>query len=366
MIPKVSVIIPCYNVAEFLPRGIECLSRQTLSDIEIICINDGSIDQTLYVLQTLSMTDMRIKIIDLKKNGGVSAARNAGIKQATGEYIGFMDPDDFVDLNFYEKLYESAKKNNSDMVVANLKCHLYGFVRNKYREYIDRNPRWRSIKSVAANLFNFAGHFTAIYRNDLVRQNNLEYPVGFSNSEDHIFELKCVLAVHSKHGRYSVVEDVYYHHVRRLGSLNSHFFNMKQLDDLVKAVKYELKLINSTPGITERDYNLFMFPKIYYLTDGLLKRVTDQKSLDFIAENLIEIYQTMKYKEEIQRHDKTLFALLVSQNKEELSKYFFSLTRYSVRRYKLFAFITLISIFERYNSRTYKLFEYIPVWKVQF
>ena len=93
--PKISVIVPVYNTADFLPKCLNSLCSQTLQDIEIICVNDGSEDNSLAVLKKFALKDKRIKIINSETNNGVSYARNKGLSSAKGEYISFMDSDDF-------------------------------------------------------------------------------------------------------------------------------------------------------------------------------------------------------------------------------------------------------------------------------
>lgn len=117
---KISIVIPVYNSAKFLAQCMESLINQTLKEIEIICINDGSTDESLEILKFYSQKDERIKIVD-KENEGQSVARNIGIEMASGEYLGFVDSDDWVDLDYFEKLYNSAKRNNCDMACAGFK-----------------------------------------------------------------------------------------------------------------------------------------------------------------------------------------------------------------------------------------------------
>lgn len=116
---KISVIIPVYNVEQYLRECLDSIVNQTLKDIEIICVNDGSTDNSLAILEEYANKDGRIKIIN-KENGGPSAARNCAIALAQGEYIGFVDSDDWIDLDFYEKLYNTAKKYNADIACADL------------------------------------------------------------------------------------------------------------------------------------------------------------------------------------------------------------------------------------------------------
>ena len=111
---KVSIIVPVYNVKKYLSKCLGSLRDQTLKEIEIICVNDGSTDGSDKLLNTLAKYDSRIVIIN-QENQGLSAARNAGIKIAKGEYIGFVDSDDWVDIDFYEKLYNAAKKFDCDI-----------------------------------------------------------------------------------------------------------------------------------------------------------------------------------------------------------------------------------------------------------
>ena len=114
--PKVSVIIPVYKTEDYLRKCLDSVCNQTLKDIEIICINDCSPDGCLEILKEYASKDERIKIIDFKENKGAACARNAGIDAAQGEYLGFVDSDDFIDLDFYEKLYIKAKETNAQIV----------------------------------------------------------------------------------------------------------------------------------------------------------------------------------------------------------------------------------------------------------
>ena len=100
---KVSIIIPVYNTSKYLPRCLDSVISQSLKDIEIICINDGSTDDSLNILKKYHDVDNRIIILNLQ-NGGVARARNAGIRKAIGEFIGFVDSDDYVDDNYFENL----------------------------------------------------------------------------------------------------------------------------------------------------------------------------------------------------------------------------------------------------------------------
>lgn len=114
---KVSVIVPVYNAEKTVKRCLDSIRRQSLKDIEIIVVNDGSTDKTAAVLNEYAAHDARIKVI-FQENQYVGAARNRGIKEAKGEYIGFVDADDFISPDYYEALYAAAKREDADLAAA--------------------------------------------------------------------------------------------------------------------------------------------------------------------------------------------------------------------------------------------------------
>ncbi len=119
--PKVSILIPIYNVEKYLRMCLESVVHQTLKDIEIVCINDGSTDSSPVILREFADKDPRIVVIN-KENSGYGASMNLGLEKATGEYIGIVEPDDFVSLDMFEVLYEKAAAFNLDFIKADYYC----------------------------------------------------------------------------------------------------------------------------------------------------------------------------------------------------------------------------------------------------
>ena len=117
---KVSVIIPIYNVEKYLNRCLDSVTRQTLKDIEIICVNDGSTDGSMAVVKQYVAKDLRVSVIN-QENKGISAARNAGMRVASGKYVSFVDSDDWIDLDFLEKLYNAAESCGADAACSEIK-----------------------------------------------------------------------------------------------------------------------------------------------------------------------------------------------------------------------------------------------------
>lgn len=116
---KVSVIVPVYNVEAYLEKCLDSLAKQTLKEIEVIVVNDGSPDNSQKIIDKFEKKYPTIKGYT-KTNGGVSSARNYGIALATGEYIAFVDGDDYVEYDMYEKMYQKAKQGNYDIVACDL------------------------------------------------------------------------------------------------------------------------------------------------------------------------------------------------------------------------------------------------------
>ena len=116
--PLVSIVVPVYNVEPYINKFLESVLNQTYKNLEIICINDGSTDGSGDILDEFAAKDSRLAIIH-QSNAGCAIARNIGLDHATGDYIGFVDPDDWVELNFYEKAVKLAEETHADIVITN-------------------------------------------------------------------------------------------------------------------------------------------------------------------------------------------------------------------------------------------------------
>lgn len=135
--PKVSIIIPVYKTEKYLSRCLDSLTNQTLSEIEIILVDDASPDNCPSLCDEAAQKDFRIRVIH-KENEGAGMARNSGLEIARGEYIGFVDSDDYVDLRMYESLYSAAVKHNADLVISGV-CFVDGNMFGKAGERIEKN-----------------------------------------------------------------------------------------------------------------------------------------------------------------------------------------------------------------------------------
>ena len=204
----VSVIIPAYNVEKYIAKCLDSLINQSLKDIEIIIIDDGSTDKTPFIIKDYANQDKRIKVI-AQTNQKQGAARNRGLEAASGEYIGFVDADDWVDLNYFEKLYETAKKYNSDIALAtNIRI---GSKKTKKRinikyEIVSANLKERF---KLCNLKKDYCPTNKIYKNSLLKKNNILFAEGVF-CEDKIFTCKAVYYANTV----VTVPDIYYYYFR--------------------------------------------------------------------------------------------------------------------------------------------------------
>lgn len=130
MKPEISIVVPIYNMERYLPRCLDSLLGQSFRELEIIAVNDGSTDGSLEVLTAYAEQDSRIVIVD-GRNRGVAAARNAGLAHCAGDYIGFVDPDDWVDSRMYEEMLIAAKREEADIVMCGYASEFGGFAREK-------------------------------------------------------------------------------------------------------------------------------------------------------------------------------------------------------------------------------------------
>lgn len=180
---KVSIIVPVYNVERYLAKCLDSCINQTFDDIEIICVNDGSTDRSLSVLEAYARLDDRIKII-AKENGGLSSARNTGVKVAGGDYILYVDSDDFISQIAVESSYKNAVENNSDVVL--------------FDYFLDvPNPQFRNVLTINAygdkyvnspfnidNIENTVYKYTPIaawtklYKREFLEKNNIVFKEG--------------------------------------------------------------------------------------------------------------------------------------------------------------------------------------------
>lgn len=209
---KLSVIVPAYNSSKYISRCLDSLINQTLKEIEIVVVDDGSQDSTIQIVQEYQAKDSRIKLIE-QEHRRQGAARNNGMKNACGEYIGFVDSDDWIDLEYYEKLYNAAKKYDSDIALAeNLRV---GNGKTKKRINIPEEifvTKLQDKIDIGKQPSNPCPT-NKIYRKSFLDANNIVWPEG-CYCEDKMFRIQ---AVHYANG-IAAVPEVHYYYFRNPNS----------------------------------------------------------------------------------------------------------------------------------------------------
>ena len=230
--PLISVIVSIYNIADYLNRAIESIIRQTYKNLEIILVNDGSEDDSLEVCQSYAKNDKRIVIID-KINEGLSSARNAGINLAKGEYLFFLDGDDFVHLQIIESLYISSQYNNADIsickfITTNVEEKLLWKNEINKKQIINKmkvNTQTEAIDQLL--LGDKYVEFTVVW-NKLFRKEvfyNVRFPIGKIHEDDFV-----MYKLFSYANIINYLDIELYCYVRRLGSITNRGFSEKEFD----------------------------------------------------------------------------------------------------------------------------------------
>jgi len=238
---KVSIIVPVYNSEQYLSKCLDSLLRQTLKEIEVICINDGSTDSSLDILKDYAKQDSRIKIIN-QKNLKQGKARNIGVENASGEFIGFLDSDDWVEPEFYEKLYKSSKIHDSDIACGNVIYNSNGILNNS--NFISKYT-FKSNKEVITtpeqkyNLLKAGVVWNKIYKTELIVKNNIRFPENIK-FEDNYFTFVTLMFS----DKISLVEDAYVFYNIRDNSIMTSLTYDKNLFDFFKVLEYGWDFLN--------------------------------------------------------------------------------------------------------------------------
>lgn len=224
LVAIISIIVPVYNAEKYLARCIDSILCQTFGDFELILVNDGSSDKSKEICEKYSESDPRIKLIN-QENSGVSATRNAGLDSASGEYIGFVDSDDFIEKNMYEELYNILKKTGADISVCGIK-DVYSEETGNFQK-IENKVLTFDAKSALECIL--SGKLLTMYSvNKLYKKElfeNLRYPVG-KIYEDTVVSVQ----IFSKCSRIAYSPAILYYYFRNSGSITFQKFSMKDMD----------------------------------------------------------------------------------------------------------------------------------------
>lgn len=198
--PFFSVVIPVYNSEYFIKDCVESVLKQDFKNFELILINDGSIDNSGKICDDYALKDERIRIIH-QRNTGVSAARNRGIEVSSGEYVTFIDSDDYVETEYLSKFHQLFEEYDYDLGISGVCMNYDGFQINK--RYFVENVECKNFTEIAfvipelENKMLLSGPYVKAFKNKIIKENNIFFDGNFSFGEDAIFNLTYLLHVNS-------------------------------------------------------------------------------------------------------------------------------------------------------------------------
>ena len=259
--PKVSIIVPVYNVEKYLRRCINSLKNQTLGDIEIILVDDSSTDSSLEICNELAGEDCRIKVIH-KVNEGAGMARNAALEIATGEYIGFVDSDDFVESDMFKTLYEKAEKYNSDLVISGVRYVDGNMFSEKgeciIKTYFDKDTHFETAQDLKLLKLGIVGAmpddcddskygmsiWKNLFKNEIIKKNNILFESEREKlSEDALFMIDYISYIDKATG----ISEAFYNYCRNADSISKSYKkdrfekSLVFVDEVEKRFKKDIK-----------------------------------------------------------------------------------------------------------------------------
>ena len=272
---KVSIVVPVYNNEKYLNQCLDSICSQTLKDIEIILVNDGSTDSSPDICEEYAKLDNRIRVVH-NKNAGMGNAYNTGIKLATGEYVGFIESDDFIDKHTYEDLYHLASKNNADIV----KADWFNYTEN----YCEKSPALlfsNSYDVIAPSqipwILTFqATVWSAIYKRDFIINKNIYFlETPGASYQDVGFTYKALTQAES----IILSPNAYYYY--RQDNENASIKSKGKLEAIFNEYREVDRFLNENPSIKEWA-NTDKLVKQYIDYNWNFNRIDDSLKAEFI------------------------------------------------------------------------------------
>ena len=268
----VSIVVPCYNVELFVKQCIDSIKNQTYKNIEVLMIDDGAKDNTAKVIKDNIKDDSRFKYYK-KKNGGLSDARNYGLKYVKGRYVCFIDSDDWIHKDYIKKLYESISKDDYDVVVCNY-----------ISKFVDREEK-SNITEFHIENFITPNAWNKIYKTKIF--NDFLFPVGKWYEDLGTFPM-----IRMKYPKYKVISDCLYYYRQNSNSI------MNTVDDRIYDVYYDIDRVEKFAkenNYFEKYYDNLVTMNIYHVLIGTIYRKSSAKGFKLSDIKTIKKYVSNKY-----------------------------------------------------------------------
>lgn len=324
---KISIVVSIYNSEEYLEECINSIINQTYKNLEIILIDDGSTDNSIKIAKMYELLDKRIKLL-IQKNSGVSAARNLGIKNSTGEFLTFVDSDDWIDLDMYEKMI-SKINNNYDSVICSFQKEYEN--RIEYEELLFRKEEvlcgedmynkllLNMISRLDKNENTIMGAvWRCIFKREIVSKNNILFDTEMSFAEDLIF---CLRYFKNCNEIYIYNEHLYHYRFNNKSIINSYNENLWEKHLLINKKIYEIFDGNINLKLKERLNLRLLFASINSIFNILHE---DNKESILAKYNEVKIILNHREMEELRKN------YVIKNNKYKIFKYNRPLLTYSI------------------------------------
>ncbi len=261
---KVSIIIPIYNVAEYLPRCIESVLNQDNIDLEVLLINDGSTDTSGEICEEYAKNDRRVRVFH-QENSGVSAARNKGIEESSGDWLTFVDADDWIEPNSIQKIINIKNNIDSDYIIAR------SFINRNGLAVIERYPfsnnllnkYYKGIDLVIQSIYGRGSVWGVIYSKLFLKRNNIKFPLNLKNGEDSIFYTIC--SIYGE--KISFSDNHFYSVYERDGSASRGNWTFERVLNMTKNISYLNKYIEKHNNLTQEAVYILNFSKYRVLSN---------------------------------------------------------------------------------------------------
>lgn len=302
--PKITVILPVYNVADYLPRCLESIDNQTFRDFCVIAVNDGATDNSPEILREFEKTHPYFKVVD-QENGGLSAARNKGLSLAESEYISFIDSDDFVEPDYLEKLYHACADNDADIACCYFKYY-YGemdlFVPHPFKcpGIYDRDGAMKKLFQ-DLQLQSFA--WNKLYKRSLFADNNITYPLGMAFED-----LATTPKLFMQAKKVVVIKDALYNYFQRKNSILK-TPSPKMINDFIRAAAGVRVCLEQNGEFAKfkKYFNALCFKTHFYSNYYLTKiHVLNHSAKDY-GKHLWQVYLHLNFYKGKRFHAEKLF-----------------------------------------------------------
>lgn len=304
--PKVSIIVPVYNVENYLENCIESILNQTLQDIELILVNDGSTDGCRKICDEYAKKDNRITVIH-KDYGGVSSARNAGLDISKGKYIGFVDSDDYVDLEMYDKLYKLCESNNSDIAVCKLGRVIDGkLINNEENLFIKDLNNNEAIEELFKGILYRFSLCNKLFKKSCFKE--ISFPEGRIHED-----LSTTYKLFANADKVTYTNYIGYFYVKRNNSILTKTYNEKRIEAFIgwnEILEFMDKNYPNLINQTTLCFGYMVVDHIYYILSQLDDNYNKKRLLKKIRDTIGSNYKRITLNKETTLKNKLLVQML--------------------------------------------------------